>query len=68
MATIGNFDALTGENEIIEISDAELKKLTDANEAEQNLRLAQKAAREADKAALLAKLGITANEAKLLLS
>ena len=67
MATIGNFDALTGENEIIEISDAELKKLTDANEAEQNLRLAQKAAREADKAALLAKLGISADEFKTLL-
>lgn len=67
MATIGNFDALTGKNEIIEISDAELKKLTDSNEAEQNLRLAEKTAREADKAALLAKLGITAVEFATLL-
>lgn len=68
MATIGNFDALTGKNEIIEITDAELKKITDANQKEQNLRNAEKATREADKAALLAKLGITADEAKLLLS
>lgn len=67
MATIGNFDALTGENQIIEISDVELKKLTDLNQAEYNLRLAQKAAREADKTALLAKLGITADELKTLL-
>ena len=68
MATIGNFDALTGKNEIIEITSAELKKITDANEAEHNQRLSAKAAREADKAALLTKLGITADEAKLLLS
>jgi hypothetical protein len=68
MATIGNFDAITGENEIIEITSAELKKLTDANNAEHNQRLAEKAAREADKAALLVKLGITADEAKLFLS
>lgn len=68
MATIGNFDALTGENEIIEITSAELKKITDANEAEHNQRLAEKAAREADKAALLAKMGLTADEANLLLS
>lgn len=68
MATIGNFDALTGENKVIEISSAELKKITDSNDAEEIQRLAEKAARQADKDALLAKLGITADEAKLLLS
>ena len=69
MATIGNFDGLTGENEIIEISDAELKKLTDANQVEQNLRNAEKATREADKASATAKLealGLTANDLKAL--
>lgn len=67
MATIGNFDALTGENEVIEISSVELKKITDANIAEETQRFAEKTARQADKAALLAKLGITADEAALLL-
>lgn len=67
MATIGNFDALTGKNDIIEISDAELQKLSDANEAENNLRVAEKATREADKAALLTRLGLTADEFKTLI-
>lgn len=67
MATIGNFDALTGENEVIEISSVELKKITDANDAEETQRLAEKASRQANKDALLAKLGITADEAALLL-
>ena len=68
MATIGNFDALTGENEIIEISAAELKKLNEANEAEQNLRNAEKSTREADKSALLAKIGLTLDDLQTLLS
>jgi hypothetical protein len=64
-------DVTTGEETIREYTEAETK------EAEANLALAkaqiaaiqaETTAKEADKAALLTKLGITADEAKLLLS
>lgn len=47
---------------------AEELTLSEAAKAETEARLAAQAKAEADKAALLAKLGITADEAKLLLS
>jgi hypothetical protein len=68
MATIGNYDALTGENQIIELSDADLKKIVDAVTSEDAKRVEAKAKAEADKAAILAKIGLTADEVKLLLS
>lgn len=65
------YDALTGEETIVPMTPEEIA----INEAETNRQLALMVEREAsesskaaDKAALLAKLGITADEAKLLLS
>ncbi len=68
MATVGNFDALTGKNEVIELSDADLKKIVDAVASEDAKRVEAKAKAEADKAAILSKIGLTADEVKLLLS
>ena len=68
MTKIGNFDAITGENIIVEIDDSEFEKMNAQSILEEKQRLLEKAAREADKAALLAKMGLTADEAKLLLS
>jgi hypothetical protein len=64
-----NYDAITGEETVIE-REMSAKEIADyqnlldfiANEKIKNDKI------EADKAALLAKLGITADEAKLLLS
>ena len=44
------------------------REMTDAELKETQARIAHEAAKAAEKAALLAKLGITADEAKLLLS
>ena len=68
MATIGNFDALTGENVITEITDAEVKKMNAAAAVEENQRIAEKAQRESEKLAILAKIGLTADEVQLLIS
>jgi hypothetical protein len=68
MATIGNFDALTGENVILEITDAEVKKMNADALVAENQRLAEKAQRESEKSTVLAKIGLTAEEVKLLLS
>ena len=61
----------TGEVKIIELTDAEIAEMTYAAEvaAEQEAeRAAQAEADATAKAALLVKLGITADEAKLLLA
>ena len=60
-------NAETGETETREMNDAEFA-VYEALQAELVDEAAAKAQTEADKAALLAKLGITADEAKLLLS
>jgi len=57
----------TGEIIEREMNDAELKQAM-ADKAVSNASKTTEAKTEADKAALLAKLGITADEAKLLLS
>ena len=61
----------TGEQTIIELTDAEIAEMeaaAQAAEADRAAAQAEAAAKEAAKADLLAKLGITADEAKLLLS
>ena len=61
----------TGEQTVIELTDAEIAELEAAAakaEADRVAAEAEAAAKEAAKADLLAKLGITADEAKLLLS
>jgi len=64
------YNAETGEETFIELTAEEIK-IAEAEEAallaEVEKRNAAQAAKDADKAALLAKLGITADEAKLLL-
>ena len=60
-------NAETGETETREMDDAEFANYQ-ALQAELADEATAKAKAEADKAALLAKLGITADEAKLLLS
>ena len=60
-------DAETGEIVEREMTQAELEAYK-IEESANLIRLEQVAKAEADKAALLAKLGITADEAKLLLS
>ena len=61
----------TGEQTVIELTDAEIAEMEAAAAAyaeAQAAAEAEAAAKEAAKADLLAKLGITADEAKLLLS
>ena len=61
----------TGEQTVIELTDAEIAEMEAAAQAAAEAQAAAKAeaaAKEAAKADLLAKLGITADEAKLLLS
>ena len=60
-------NAETGEETIRNMNEAELTQLA-KDVAEREAIEAAEAKAEADKAALLAKLGITADEAKLLLS
>ena len=64
---IGIYDHTTGENLVREMNADELADYQAGLEATAQAEAA-KAKAEADKAALLAKLGITADEAKLLLS
>ena len=64
---IGIYDHNTGEQNVREMNSEELAEAKRI-EAEAEARLEAQAKAEADKAALLAKLGITADEAKLLLS
>ena len=64
---IGIYDHTTGENLVREMTKDELADYKAGLEATAQAEAA-KAKAEADKAALLAKLGITADEAKLLLS
>ena len=70
MATMGNFDALTGINEIIEVDEA-TEAVWKAEAKEQLAKEAKaeeaKLEREASRQALLDKLGITAEEAALLI-
>jgi len=64
-------NATTGEEIITPLEGDELKAYLDneaKNAAEAEAEVAAKTKADADKAALLAKLGITADEAKLLLS
>jgi hypothetical protein len=68
---IGNFDATTQENNVRDMTANELADYEARNAdfvAEKNAKEAAELKAEIDKAALLAKLGITADEAKLLLS
>ena len=60
-------NALTGEVERLELTAEEYAELAE-RQAAQVARQAAEAQAATDKAALLAKLGITADEAKLLLS
>jgi hypothetical protein len=59
-------DALTGEIQIIELTDEEVAQREQAY-AEYESGLKEKSAKAAEKAALLERLGITEDEAKLLL-
>lgn len=59
-------DAITGEEIEAPYTKAELDELK-SNEAREAARIAEVEAKTAEKAALLAKLGITEDEAKLLL-
>lgn len=64
-------DCSTGEQTVVPLTAEEIAEMEAARvafEAEQAQREAEAAAKEAAKAELLAKLGITADEAKLLLS
>ena len=66
-----NYDHATGETVVREMTDAEQAIRNAEVEAAKAIMGAERAATEqaaADKAALLAKLGITADEARLLLS
>jgi hypothetical protein len=66
----GIFDAITGENKIIKLTNAEQVIRDAEGVAYLEIRAARELAAEsavAAKAALLARLGITADEAKLLL-
>ena len=68
---IGIYDHATGENIVREMTAEEKQQREEevnAYKAKEAQRLADIATAETDKAALLAKLGITADEAKLLLS
>jgi hypothetical protein len=61
----------TGEQETIPLAGDELKAFLDneaKNAAEEKAKAEAEAKAESDKAALLAKLGITSDEAKMLLS
>jgi hypothetical protein len=61
----------TGEQETIPLAGDELKAFSDneaKNAADEKAKAEAEAKAEADKTALLAKLGISADEAKLLLS
>ena len=60
-------NATTGEIERLELNEAELAQL-EADKAQLQLELEAQTQKAADKAALLAKLGISESEAKLLLS
>jgi hypothetical protein len=63
------FNVLTGEETITERDEtASEKKARETLEAENKIKQAEAEAKEIAKADLLAKLGITAEEAKLLLS
>jgi hypothetical protein len=63
------FDIITGEETVIERDETAAEtKARLAHEIKVATAIAEAEAKEAEKAALLAKLGITDNEAKLLLS
>jgi hypothetical protein len=63
------FNVITGEETITERNmTAEELAQYEADQAAQAERIAAEAAKAAEKAALLARLGITADEAKLLIS
>lgn len=64
---IGIYDHTTGENLVREMNADELAEYQEKLKATAK-EAADKAKTEADKAALLEKLGITADEAKLLIS
>jgi hypothetical protein len=61
------YDVTTGETTIRPYTDAEIKQMK-VGEAAAAKRAEEAAAKDAQKSALLAKLGITAEEAALLLS
>ena len=64
---IGIYNHLTGENQVREMNDAEFAQY-EADQAAATERATAEAAKAAEKAALLTRLGITADEAKLLLA
>ena len=64
---VANYDAVTGEYTQREMTDAEMADW-ESRLAEGIAKKAEQANREVAKAALLDRLGITADEAKLLLS
>lgn len=68
MTNIISIDAITGEETIIELTKAEIDKREAAAAAKKAEEEANAAAVEEAKAALLQRLGITADEAKLLLA
>jgi hypothetical protein len=68
MAKIGIFNALTNENTILEVDDAKFDADAQAFALSEKERIAAQEARAAQKAALLDRLGITEDEAKLLLA
>jgi hypothetical protein len=60
-------DAVTGQEIIIELTAKEIADLDKAIKAEQDAKAAEESAKAAAKAALFERLGITAEEATLLL-
>ncbi len=65
---MGIADAITGENETKELTGQELTDFLDERKKYNDEKTQLEEKTETDKEALLAKLGITADEAKLLLS
>ncbi len=65
---IGIADAITGKNEIKELTGQELTDFLDERKKYNDEKTQLEEKTETDKEALLTKLGITADEAKLLLS
>ena len=62
------FDVASGEKTVIELTAEEIAQRAELALANEINRLAKDEAKAAEKAALLERLGITAEEAKLLLS
>ena len=68
MTNIIEVDALTGDETIIELTEKEIQEREIAYEAQKSKEETEATAKAEAKVALLEKLGITADEAKLLLA